>query len=164
MLLTNLVAIILAAAGAFILLGIGSVKTSGAADGWVRGAIIVLAMVTLILLLPLLINVAEQKRRGQSKPLTYPVATHVHEAVVDYLESVPEVTLVTIGRVSVEPASSVSILLATMGKIPAGIKDELTRLVQDVRGGSPVVRIIVLQEAREEQAVPMGQAPLEPIP
>lgn len=102
-----------------------------------------------ILLLPLMINVAEQKRQGQSKPLTYPVAAHVHEAVVDYLESVPEVTLVTIGRVSVEPASSVSILLATPGTIPAGLKDELTRLVHDVRGGSPTVRIIVLQEVRE---------------
>jgi uncharacterized hydrophobic protein (TIGR00271 family) len=164
LLLTNLVAIILAAGGAFMVLGIRSVRKDSAVNGWVRGTVLVLAMVALVLLLPLMINVVEQKRQGQSKPLTYPVAAHVYEAVVEYVESIPGVTLVTIGRVSVEPASSVSILLATQGKYPAGIKDELTGLVHDTRGGSPTVRIIILQEAHEEQVVPAPKAKLESIP
>jgi hypothetical protein len=115
-------------------------------------------MVALVLLLPLMINVVEQKRQGQSKPLTYPVAAHVYDAVVEYIDTIPGVTLVTIGRVSVEPASSVSILLATAGKYPAGLKDELTRLVHDVRGGRPVVRIIILKEVGEEGVVPIPDA------
>ena len=164
LLLTNLVAIILAAGGAFMVLGIRNVSKESAVHGWVRGTVLVLAMVALVLLLPLMINVVEQKRQGQSKPLTYPVAAHVYEAVVEYIETIPEVTLVTIGRVSVEPASSVSILLATPGTYPAGIKDELTRLVHDVRGGSPSVRIVILQEVGKEQVIPMPEATPESIP
>jgi hypothetical protein len=93
--------------------------------------------------------VAQQKRRGQARPLNYPVAAHVYEAVAAYLEEVPGVTLITIGRVSMEPASSVSIMLATTGEVPSGTKDELTRLVHEVRGGDPIVRIIVLREVDE---------------
>ena len=98
-------------------------------------------------------NVAQQKRRGQTKPLNYPVAAHVYEAVTTYLETVPEITLVTIGRVSMEPASSINIMLATTGEVPPGTKDELTRLVHEVRGGNPIVRIIVLKEVAEEQTM-----------
>ena len=110
-------------------------------------------MLAVILLLPLLSNVVETKRRGQNKPLTYPVAAHVQEAVEAYLESLPGVSLITIARVSVEPASAVSILLATSGKLPVGLKKELERLVWDVRGGKPTVRIVALQEVNEEEEV-----------
>ena len=147
LLLTNLVAIILSAAGAFILLGVG--VTGGSISGWARRVVLLLLMLTLFLLLPLVSNVAEQKRRGQARPLNYPVASHVQEAVSEYLESVPDVTLITIARVSVEPASSVSILLSASAPLPVGTKDELTRLVQQVRGGNTDVRIIALREAQE---------------
>jgi len=153
LLLTNLVAIILSAAGAFWLLGIRGVdKTKGGTKSWARSTFLILIMLSVILLLPLLSNVAEQKRRGQNKPLTYPVAAHVQEAVEAYLDSVPDVTLITIARVSVEPKSAVGILLVTPGKLPVGIKDELTRLVHEVRGGNPMVRIVVLREVLEEES------------
>jgi uncharacterized hydrophobic protein (TIGR00271 family) len=153
LLLTNLVAIILSAAGAFWLLGIRGVdKTIGDTKSWARSTFLILIMLSVILLLPLLSNVAEQKRLGQNKPLTYPVAAHVQEAVEAYLDSVPEVTLITIARVSVEPKSAVSILLVTPGQLPVGIKDELTRLVHEVRGGKPTVRIVALREVLEEES------------
>ena len=151
LLLTNLVAIILSATCAFKLLGIRGSGTSGGARNWVPLTFLVLIMVALILLLPLMSNVAQQKRRGQTKPLNYPVAAHVYEAVTAYLETVPEITLVTIGRVSMEPASSINIMLATTGRVPPGTKDKLTRLVHEVRGGDPIVRIIVMREVVEEQ-------------
>jgi uncharacterized hydrophobic protein (TIGR00271 family) len=151
LLLTNLVAIILSAAGAFGLLGVRSKKTKRGVDSWARSAFLFLIMLAVILLLPLLSNVVETKRRGQNKPLTYPVAAHVQEEVEAYLESMSGVQLITIARVSVEPASAVSILLATSDKLPVGFKDELTRLVQNVRGGSPTVRIVALREVHEEQ-------------
>jgi len=83
-------------------------------------------------------------------PLTYPVAAHVQEAVTAYLDTLPGVTLVRMARVSVEPASAIDILLATAGKLPAGTKEELTRLVHEVRGGEPIVRVLVLREVEEE--------------
>ncbi len=66
-----------------------------------------------------------------------------------YLDSLPGVTLITIARVSVEPASAVSILLATPGRLPDGFKEKLTSLVREVRGGDPSVRIVVLREVGE---------------
>ena len=153
LLLTNLVAIILSAAGAFSLLGIRGKKTADGDSSWARKSVLVLIMLSVILLLPLLSNVVETKRRGQNKPLTYPVAAHVQEEVEAYLESVPGVQLITIARVSVEPTSAVNIMLSATGKLPFGIKDELTRLVRDVRGGDPTVRIVALREVNEEQDV-----------
>jgi hypothetical protein len=111
---------------------------------------LVLIMLTAVLLLPLTINVVEQKRRGQVRPLTYPVAAHVQEAVTAYLDSVPDVTLVRMARVSVEPASAVNILLATPAELPVGTKNELIRIVHEVRGGDPSVRVIALREVLEE--------------
>jgi uncharacterized hydrophobic protein (TIGR00271 family) len=152
LLLTNLVAIILSAAAAFSLLGIrDSGKTKGGAKHWKRTAFLTLLMLSIVLLLPLLANVAEQKRRGVNKPLTYPVAAHVQEAVESYLDTVSGVTLIMIARSSVEPSSAVSILLAAPGEAPAGLKAELTRLVHEARGDDPIVRVLVLREVLEEQ-------------
>ncbi len=150
LLLTNLVAIILSAAGAFVLLGVRTSTDGGPMSGWVRRVILVLLMVTVVLLLPLIGNVTEQKRRGQVRPLTYPVAAHVQEAVQEYLDAVPGVSLISIARVSVEPASSVGILLSVTDTLPAGLKRDLIQLVSDVRGGNPDVRIIALREVHEQ--------------
>jgi uncharacterized hydrophobic protein (TIGR00271 family) len=149
LLLTNLIAIILSVAGAFILLGVRGASSGGHVSVWARRATLIMFMIAIMLLLPLVSNVVEQKRRGQVKPLTYPVAAHVQEAVEEYPASEPDVTLISIARVSVEPASSVGILLSASGKLPAGIKQDLTRLVRDVRGGNPDVRIIALREIHE---------------
>lgn len=152
LLLTNLVAIILSAAGAFSLLGIhGADKAKGGAGRWKKSAFLILIMLAVVLLLPLLSNVAEKKRRGQNKPLTYPVAVHVQRAVENYLDSLPDVTLITIARVSVEPTSAVNILLATPGVFTAEMKAELSRLVQETRGGDPTVRVIALREVVDEE-------------
>lgn len=151
LLLTNLVAIILSAAFTFNLLGIRGEKIKSDTNSWARKSFLILLMVAVILLLPLLTNVVEQKRRGQNKPLTYPVAAHVQLDVEAYLDTIPGVTLVTIARVSVEPTSAVSILLASDGKLPVGIKSRLTSLVQEARGGTTTVRIIALHEVHEDQ-------------
>ncbi len=150
LLLTNMVAIILAAAGAFRLLGMSGTAEGKRSVQWVRSVLLVLVMMAAILMLPLISNVEEQKRRGRSMPLTYPVAAHVQEAVSAYLDTIPGVSLVRMARVSVEPASAVDILLATAGKLPAGTKEELIRLVHEVRGGKPIVRVLVLREVEEE--------------
>lgn len=150
LLLTNLVAIILSAAVAFRLLGIRGVDNKGGVSSWVRTSFLILLMVTFILILPLLSNVAELKRRGQSRPLTHPVAVHVQEAVATYIDSVPEVTLFTIARLSLEPTSDVNIVLTATGELPVGVKAELTRIVHEVRGGNPNVRVVALREIHEE--------------
>lgn len=150
LLLTNLVAIVLSAACAFMLLGVRTTAASNIA-GWASRVIIVLVTLTAILLVPLIGNVAEQKRRGQVRPLAYPVAAHVQEAVAGYLDAVPGVRLITIARVSVEPESPIGIMLSVSGPLPAGTKEQLVRLVHEVRGGAPEVRVIALREVQEQE-------------
>jgi uncharacterized hydrophobic protein (TIGR00271 family) len=152
LLLTNLVAIILSATVAFAMLGIRGERTKNRVPDWAGRSFLVLIMAALILLMPLLLNVEKKKRLGQSRPLTYPVAAHLQEAMEAYVESVPDLHLITIARVGVEPDSDVGILLATSGTLPAGVKDNLVRLVREVRGEKPTVRVVALQEAREAQA------------
>ena len=153
LLLTNLVAIILSAGSAFLFIGIRGSGPETATSSWVRRALLAMIIVTVALMLPLVSNLVKQKRLGQSRPLTYPVAAHVQEAVASYLESVPALTLLTIARNSVEPSSSVSILLTTSGKVPEGIKDDLARIVHEVRGDDPSVRVVILREVLEGEAV-----------
>ena len=124
LLLTNLVAITLAAAAAFSLLGVRITGTHP--SGWARRVVIVLCLLTLFLLIPLVSNVAEQKRRSQAKPLIYPVAYDTQQAVAEYLASVPGVSLITIARVSFEPGSPVSVLLYASEPLPPGLKQEVT--------------------------------------
>jgi uncharacterized hydrophobic protein (TIGR00271 family) len=150
LLVTNLVAIVLSAAAAFSMLGIRSEHTRSRIPHWVRRAFLVLVLVAVILLLPLVLNVQKQKRLGQGRPLTYAVAAHVQEAVEAYVASVPDVTLITIARVDVEPAADVSILVAASGTLPTGFKDELTRRVREARGGKPNVRVVALREIQED--------------
>ena len=154
LLTTNLVAIILSAAFAFALLGIRGVSAEGRFPAWVRRASIVLVLIAVILLLPLLVNVKMKKRRGQNKPLTYPVAAHVQEAVEEYIDAVPDLALLMMARVSVEPASDLSILLTTTGTPPTDVVDDLTRLVYEVRGGKPRVRVVILREVQPGLPVP----------
>ena len=152
LLLTNLVAIILSAAAAFALLGVRGERAKSPVPAWVKQALLVLVLSSVVLLLPLLLNVEKQKRLGQTRPLTYPVAAHVQEAVDEYITSTPGLRLITIARVGVEPTSNVSILLAATGTPPEGIKKDLGRLVRDVRGGKPNVRVIILREVEEPPA------------
>jgi len=151
LLITNVVAIILAAALAFRLFGINQVRDRSRVSAWVGKTIKILVMIVIILLAPLIVHLLETRRTGQDRPLTHPVAAPVRDAVQKFADGHPGIRVMATARSSVEPESGITVVLAASGEVPAGLTEELETIITDARGGDPVVRIFVLQEAPKAQ-------------
>lgn len=153
---TNLVAIILGASLVFRLLGMHqALGSEAAAPRWVRRVTLTLALLTVILAMPLLINVLEKSRSGQMRPATYPVSVEIRRAVRDYLEQHPSLRLIEMARQSIAPEAGITVVLTTTAALPAGITDELTRVIRNARRNkSAIVRVFILLEA------PVAAAPV----
>jgi len=149
LLLTNVVAIILAAGFTFKALGVHRSRQEATAPDWARQALKILVMVAVVLLLPLILNLFKDTRGGQARPLAYPVAAVVRAAAEDFVEQHPGIDLITMGRYSLEPASGMTVLLASDEPLPADFKETLTELIHEVRGREQTVRIIALTELPE---------------
>ena len=80
--------------------------------------------------MPLLINVLEKSRSGQMRPATYPVSVEIRRAVRDYLEQHPSLRLIEMARQSIAPEAGITVVLTTTAALPAGITDELTRVIR----------------------------------
>jgi uncharacterized hydrophobic protein (TIGR00271 family) len=149
---TNLVAIILGASLVFRLLGLhksGS-SPSGEAPRWVRRATLTLALLTVILSMPLLINVLEKSRSGQMRPATYPVSAEVRRATRHYLEDHPSLRLIEMARQSIAPESGITLVLSTAVGLRAGIREELAQVIRKARGDeNTIVRVFILEEAAD---------------
>ena len=145
---TNLVAIILGAALIFRLLGIHAAASESNVTPWVRKAVMSLALITVILTTPLLLNVVEKGREGQRRPAIYPTSPAVRHAVWDYINSRPELNMISLARHSVEPDTGITLLLTTTGPIRSSVRNELIQIVRRARGNeNAVVRVFTLVEA-----------------
>jgi uncharacterized hydrophobic protein (TIGR00271 family) len=147
LLCTNLVAIILGAALVFALLGV-RVQREGPTRPWVRQALTALIAGAILLSAPLLMNVLEKRRVGQARPLNYPVAPHVREAVQTYLAEWPEFEVVTMGRTSVEPGAGTNIVVLSSGELPPEVEAGLVRTVQGARKDQSAVSVYPVLSAR----------------
>jgi uncharacterized hydrophobic protein (TIGR00271 family) len=150
LLITNLVAIILGAAIIFRLFGVQESVRKAGAPSWVRKAFVTLLLVTIILMAPLLIHIIEKERKGQDRPLNYPAAPRIREAVKAYMNGWPSVELIAISRTSVEPEAGITIILSTTDKITQAFEQGLRRTVMRARGEKTGVRIFSLLSARSD--------------
>jgi hypothetical protein len=148
LLLTNLVAIILGAALVFALLGARVQREGEATRVWVRQALPALIAGGILLAAPLVMNVLEKRRAGQPRPLNYPVAPHVREAVQEYLEAWPGIQVISMGRSSVEPDAGANIVVPTPGEPPPEVEAGLVRTVQEARGDEAPVFVFPVLSAR----------------
>jgi len=155
---TNLVAIILGASLVFRLLGLHvALGSESAAPRWVRRVTLTLALLTVILAMPLFINVLEKSRSGQMRPANYPVSVDVRRAVRHYLEQHPSLRMIEMARQSIAPEAGITVVLTTTDALPAGITDELTQVIRNARRDkNAIVRVFILQEA------PVAAAPAAP--
>ncbi len=145
---TNMVAIILGAALVFRLLGMHIAVGEAGAPRWVRRATILFALIAIILMAPLLENVLEKNRVGQTRPATYPVSTVVREAVRGYISNNQELHEILMARQSIEPEAGILLLLTASGPLQPGVKDELIQIVRAIRKDEDLnVRVFTLLEA-----------------
>ena len=103
LLLTNLVAIILGAALVFRMFKVHVSLQGDRMPVWAKRASIILFLALALLMAPLLIQLMEGRRTGQSRPIKYPLAPKVRQAVREYVNQWPQVEIIFQGRNSVEP-------------------------------------------------------------
>jgi uncharacterized hydrophobic protein (TIGR00271 family) len=149
---TNLVAIILGAALVFRVLGIGIARADEERPSWARNATRILLLIGVILLAPLVAQVIEKQRTGAIRPLSYPVAPHVREAVDEFIDPLEGVELVSMGRISTEPEGGITAVVAATRALPKGFRDTLIDIIRDQRGDEVIVRLFAFAQAPE--AVP----------
>ena len=149
LLITNLVAIILGAAFVFRLFKVHVSRHGTGMPSWVRRATMLLFLSLALLAVPLLLQMIEGRRTGQNRPLEYPVAPRVREAVKEFLTDWPGVEVITQGRNSVEPEAGITIILLSRANLPPEFDQGLTEVVHKARGDKPVVRIFPLLSARQ---------------
>jgi uncharacterized hydrophobic protein (TIGR00271 family) len=149
LLITNLVAIILGAAIVFRILKVHVSRHGEGMPPWGRRAIILLSCLIILLCAPLLVQVVEQRRTGQNRPLQYPVAPQVRKAVKEYISGWPEVEIMTFGRSSVEPDDDITIILMSGKSLSPEFEEGLIRAIHETRGDEPVVRIFPVLAARQ---------------
>lgn len=153
MLLTNLVAIILGAAVVFRMFRMHASLQGTDMPIWVRRTTIILFLLLSLLIAPLVLHNIEGRRSGQNRPLEYPVARRVRQAVNQYIDDWPTVELVTMGRSSVEPEAGITIILMIGEELLPEFEEGLIDVVQKARGDEPVVRIFPLLTARQRPSV-----------
>jgi uncharacterized hydrophobic protein (TIGR00271 family) len=145
---TNLVAIVLGAALIFRLLGMHMAYSETDESNWVWRTTMAFTLLTVILAAPLLLNVVEKKREGQSRPAIYPVSADVRNAVWEYIDSHPGLDLIGMARHSVEPNMGITLMVSTEDPLKSSVKDELIQTVRKARGDKgAIVRVFTLMAA-----------------
>jgi uncharacterized hydrophobic protein (TIGR00271 family) len=149
LLVTNLVAIILGAAIIFRFFIVQGTPRQNATTSWTRKVTLLLILVAILLVAPLLVQMIEKRRTGQARPLTYPLAPAVREAVKEYIADWPAVDIVLMGRNSVEPEAGISIILTSNDKTTLQFEEKLREVVKEARGGDPTIQVFVVYSAKE---------------
>ena len=128
---TNLVAIILGASITFNILGINSMQMQSRRNTWVYKAMGSLAGVLVIFAVPLGLELERNIKLGKPTPNLYPVASHVTEAIVEYIEKLDDVELLLHGRPgSPSDPTDVMIILASKQRMSHRYEDELKSIVR----------------------------------
>ena len=152
LLVTNLVAIILGAALVFRALGVQVSLAGAGMPTWARQATVLLLLSTVLLAAPLMLQMLEQRRTGQMRPLNYPAAPRVREAVKEFVDERPGIEVISISRISVEPEAGIIVVVASEDALPAGFQTEIEGVVQEARGDASPVRLFALHSALETPA------------
>ena len=154
LLATNIVAIIIGASAAFRLFGLHKSIQPDNKPKWVKRTVMILGLCSLLLLIPLYEKLTLKQKAGQTRPLTLPVASDTREKVNEFLELHPNVELITMSRISVEPDSGVMVLIASYGRVKKSFKTDLRRIIRESRGKDINVKIILLNARRVGEAEP----------
>ncbi len=146
---TNLVAIILGAAGTFRYLGVTSSEASLIHRHWVYRTLGILGIAVIALAYPLARSLERTIEQGKPQPATYPLTKAVEEAVVEHVERLPEVELLAAGRpASLHDEADVVIIVTSPRSLPESFGDEIIEIVRrEMEDEELVVEVHCLQEA-----------------
>ena len=144
---TNLVAIILGAAGVYRLLGIQGSRLGIRLPLWVRRTVMLLVLLSAVLTAPLGYKLADQILEGQTRPYTLPVSKTVWKAIRDRVHLEPEVRFLSASRFGMEHDKDVVILLTTPKPVSAEFISDLKRVTNEAHEENLNVGVYIVQEA-----------------
>ena len=133
LLAANVLAIILAAAGTFRAMGLRTFTDGAPRRFWVRHIIVGLTLCVLAVSFPLVTSFKRHVHEGKSAPVALSVTNETREAVLDYIDTKPEVELLFVGRAGVEREFDhvdVAIILSASRPLPRSEAGELVELIR----------------------------------
>jgi uncharacterized hydrophobic protein (TIGR00271 family) len=147
--ITNLVAIIIGAAAMFYLMGIRSLYENKWSPLILRRVFLSLLLVFGLLSAPLGYQTADRIKKGQLRPIAYPLSLKLSELIRDRVEQEPDVDLLSAGRSGYDyEAREIEILLSSSEPGPLSLKEDLVSIVKEYLGKEVRVRIIILEAER----------------
>lgn len=145
---TNLVAIILGAAGVYRLLGIQGSRLGIRLPLWVRRTVLLLVLLSVALTAPLGYKLADQMLEGQTRPYTLPVSKVVWTAIRDRVHQEHGVTFLSASRFGIEHDVDMVILLTASKPVSAGFISDLKRVANEAHEDNLNIGVYVFQEAQ----------------
>ena len=147
--ITNLVAIIIGAAVMFYLMGIRSLYENKWSPIILRRAFLSLLLAAVLLAAPLGYQTAERIKKGQLRPIAYPLSFQLSELIRDRVNKEPKVDLLSAGRSGYDyEVREIEILLSSNEPGPLSLKQDLVSIVKEYLGEEVSVRIIMLEAKR----------------
>lgn len=148
---TNVVAIILAAAITFRLMGATAIHAAPRSRRWVYRVVAVLAVAAIVLAFPLERGLRRQIEFGRPQPLAYPLPRSVVNALTDRLEQDQGVELMLAGRPGgIDDDFDVVLWLSTREPLPRSYILELSAIVRrEMEDENLVVEVRSVMEAWE---------------
>jgi uncharacterized hydrophobic protein (TIGR00271 family) len=144
--LTNLVAIILGAAFIYRRLGIQGTRLGISSPLWMRRTVLFLILIAVMLTAPLGFKLAQQLRKGQTRPYTLPVSQSVREVIKKRVYQEYGVNFLSASRFGVEHEIDVAILLSAAEPVSINLISDLKKLVNEEIEENVNVAVYVLQE------------------
>jgi uncharacterized membrane protein len=151
---TNFLAIVLAAAFTFRLIGITAEHAGFRQKLWVFRVVGILGIGAILVCVPLQLKLLESLVETKPQPRAFPLAKTVLDALEDRLESEPGAKLITAGKPSSHLASSdVVLVLGATGELDPGFADELVEIIrQKMQDESLIVEVHCVRELWQETA------------
>ena len=150
--LTNLVAISLGAATAFRILGVQGIRLGIGMALWARRVILLLALLTVMLSVPLGYQSAKTMAEGQNRPMAYPLSSVLYSALKHRVEQESGMAIIMAGRSSfTEKGIKIGIMVASEGAVAPELIKDLRQIVMKSVGADAEVSIYAVQRANVKQ-------------
>lgn len=146
--LTNMVAIILGSALVFWGHGLHLSREATIGGHTILNRIIIaLACLMLLLMLPLGYRLDEQLKKGDSRPLAFPISLGLYEALKGRLAQEEGVDYLLGGRPGADRPNDVVIWLKADGPVQQSLIDDLEQIVKGIVGDQVTSLVVPLQKA-----------------
>ena len=104
-----------------------------------------LILVTSLLSMPLGVELGEQVREGQARPLAYPLSESLHREIVDRIVKEPGVELILSARARGKRKNEIALILSSPTDVSPLLLDDLGKIVKEDHGQDIPVEFNILQ-------------------